>query len=380
MQPKNILALHSSSDLYGASKSFVRSVLGWKAAGHRVMVVISEPGPLSDHLVENGIEVEFMSLGIIRRKYMNISGLFNRGSRMYSAFWKLKKLIKKNSIDVVYSNTIGVLIAGFVAKYLGVRHIWHVREITLSPKWFKSAIGFLLNRLSSLVIVVSGPVRDHWGNQVSKEKIKLIYNGLNPDGYDGINYPLKRELGLDEDVLLLGMVARVNFWKGHVYFLEIFNILRQEFPQLHAVMVGDAYPGYEYIYDEINKFVSENDLTTNVHDLGYRTDINKILSGLDLFVLPSILPDPLPNTVLEGMASSLAVCGTAHGGALEMIEAGVTGEHIPWDNASDAAAKIAVILRDEALRTEMGQAGRQRVLDMFTVEAYQSEMVKVLED
>lgn len=74
----NILLLHSSSDLYGASKILLGIVHLLKKRNHRVWVVLSEAGPISSELISAGATVVYIRLGILRRKYVSPSGIINR--------------------------------------------------------------------------------------------------------------------------------------------------------------------------------------------------------------------------------------------------------------------------------------------------------------
>ena len=77
----HILLLHSSSDLYGASKIFLQTAQILKAQGHTCHVVVSANGPLVDKLKQDNIPVTVINLGIIRRKYFTPLGILNRISK-----------------------------------------------------------------------------------------------------------------------------------------------------------------------------------------------------------------------------------------------------------------------------------------------------------
>jgi len=112
----NILVLGASSDLYGGSKilSIVANILA--EGKHNPIVVISETGPLVEELAKHNVEVKIIRLGILRRKYMSISGILNRITVTRSAWKALNSLIDDRKIDLIYSNTTGVFIGAFLAK------------------------------------------------------------------------------------------------------------------------------------------------------------------------------------------------------------------------------------------------------------------------
>ncbi|RZJ80635.1 MAG: glycosyltransferase family 1 protein, partial [Flavobacterium sp.] len=132
----NILILGASSDLYGGSKilAIVANIL--QKGKHKPIVVVSEHGELIGELNRLGVEVRIVRLGILRRKYFSVPGILNRIKVNRSAWKALGKLIDEEKIDVVYSNTTGVLIGAFLAKKKNIKHIWHIHEIITKPKTF----------------------------------------------------------------------------------------------------------------------------------------------------------------------------------------------------------------------------------------------------
>ncbi|WP_200974984.1 glycosyltransferase family 4 protein [Echinicola sp. 20G] len=377
MNQETVLVLHSSTDLYGASRSLIRSVLGMKKEGIRPIVILSSEGSLADAIREEGIEVLIIRLGVIRRKYFNLQGLINRMKHMKNASNELKNLVKKYNVRLIYTNTTAVWVGAWVAKSIGLRHIWHVREIIEQPNWFKKFIEALLQKTGDLVICVSQATANNYSSGVEKNKLKVVYNGIDYLPFKQAKYDLKKEIGIDQNTVLIGMIARVHFWKGQTYFLDVAKELAKRHQNIHFVMVGDAFEGYEYLYDEIKTKIKENELVDKVTNLGYRTDIPNIMSGLDIFMLPSILPDPLPTTVLEAMAAGKPVVATAHGGATEMVLDQETGYLVPWDQANKAALVFDSLIKNEGLRMEMGRAGQKKVMDNFSIEAYMNNMGEI---
>ena len=81
----HILCLHSSSDVYGASKIFLQTIVYLQSQGHKCTVVLSSKGPLTKSLEANGVTVHIISLGVIRRKYFTPSGFYNRYQKWQQA-------------------------------------------------------------------------------------------------------------------------------------------------------------------------------------------------------------------------------------------------------------------------------------------------------
>lgn len=374
----NILILNTTSDLYGGSRilSIVASIL--KEGGHKPIVVLSEHGPLVVELERLGVEWRIVRLGILRRKYMSLSGIINRAKVTGKAWSALNKLIDEHKIDTVYSNTTGVFIGAFLAKRRKLKHIWHVHEIITKPKFFTVIMGHLLGRYADLVVVVSDAVKKHWLKHVSGAPIERIYNGINTSPFEIREGDLKQVLNIAPSELIVMMIGRVNHWKGHHYFLDIAEKLLSTRKDIHFVLAGDAFAGNEHLVEILESRISTIEHKDKIHYLGYRNDIPNLLASADLFILPSTEPDPFPTVILEAMASSKCVAATAHGGALEMIEEGRTGILIPFDNAVDASRQVESLLNAETLK-HMGALGRDRIQQLYSLEAFKGNILKMME-
>jgi glycosyltransferase involved in cell wall biosynthesis len=378
---KKILMLHSSSDLYGASKIFLNTIDVLKECSE-IVVCLSEKGPLVDEIRSRGIDLDIIELGIIRRKYFNFLGILNRLFFLLIGIIRLSHLCRKNKIDLIYSNTTAVWIGAYVAKLNRVKHVWHIHEIIKTPKKVAQFIAWNLRENSTNNICVSNEVLNYWVELQPSlmKKITLIYNGLDFSGFGVKTSKLRKELKLSSEIILIGMVARINHWKGQGYFIDIANKLLKEFSRLHFVLIGDVYPGYENYEREMYAKILKYNIQKNVTILGFRSDVKDILPDLNIFVLPSILPDPLPTTVLEAMASKCPVVATNHGGAREMVKNGETGYLIPWDNATEACSIMKNLVLDRELQKEMGQKGLHRVTDLYTIEKYKRNIHSFIEE
>ena len=111
MKNKKILILHSSNDLYGASKIFLQIIQILKNSEYEIHVVLPSKGPL-DNLINQNAHVCYHSLGVLRKMYLNPLGLINRFINNIKAIKFLSNYIKSNSIELVYTNTSTILCGG----------------------------------------------------------------------------------------------------------------------------------------------------------------------------------------------------------------------------------------------------------------------------
>ncbi|MEO6728374.1 MAG: glycosyltransferase family 4 protein, partial [Candidatus Dojkabacteria bacterium] len=219
---------------------------------------------------------------------------------------------------------------------------------------------------------------NHWKNYIEVEKISRIYNGIKTDGYNELVSNLRNELHLTLDDVIILMVGRINHWKGQSYFLDIAHELAEKFLNVKFVMVGDPYQGNEHLLNDLNEKIIKLNLTYQVINLGYRTDIQNILKGSDIFISPSILPDPFPTVVLEAMAAGLPVIATAHGGPKEMVEDKITGFLIPINDAKKATSCFIELIESKKLRIEMGHAGSNRLAQLFSLKSFERNLLEAI--
>jgi len=174
------------------------------------------------------------------------------------------------------------------------------------------------------------------------------------------------------------MIGRLNLHKGQFYFLEIAKELISANAHLKFIIVGDTFAGYEYLYEKLDNRIRSLGLEKHVLYLGYRSDVAQIMKGLDIFVLPSIKPDPFPTVVLEAMSLSKPVVATAQGGALEQVLDKVTGFHIPIDDAKKAASIMQPLLIDKEMREHFGKNGKARLEAEFTLTAFENNISQLI--
>ena len=206
----------------------------------------------------------------------------------------------------------------------------------------------------------------------------MIYNGIPYESFLKANPTLKQELGLSESSVLIGMIGRINPGKGQLFFIELADSLCKSFPEAHFVLVGDPFPGYEPILEEVKREIRDKKLETKVSYLGFREDIPEVMVSLDVFVLPSVLPDSFPTVILEAMAAGKPVVATRSGGASEMVINGETGFLIPIGNVEEGKVALEQLIQDPDLREQLGESGRTRVLNTYSLEAFEQKIINHL--
>ena len=274
-------------------------------------------------------------MGVLRKKYLNPLGLVNRFVSNIKAIKFLSNYIKIHSIDLVYTNTSTILSGGIAAKKNGISSLFHVHEIPTGNKLYEFLSGKIINRISQKVLVVSNSVKNHWQKNIDKDKIERIYNGIVFEKTDTL-----KKLDRNQDDIVITSVARIIPYKGHSYLIDIADKLVKKSIKFKFLIVGDTLPSYALYEKNVQQKVKDLGLENQIKFLGFREDISSILKKSDLFIHPTIFPDPLPTVLFESLYNDLPTVATNLGGAIEILDNGNNGLLIPYNDPKKAANLI----------------------------------------
>jgi len=334
-QKKNILLLHSSNDLYGASKIFLQLIDLFLSKDFNIHVVLPEKGKLDDFLNQKDIKVSYNELGVLRKKYLNPLGLVNRFVSNIKAIKFLSNYIKIHSIDLVYTNTSTILSGGIAANKNGVPSLFHIHEIPTGNKLYEFFSGKIINRISNKVLTVSNSVKNHWLKNINEHKIERIYNGIVFEKIDSL-----KKIDRNQADIVITSVARLIPYKGHIYLIDVANELVKKSDKFKFLIVGDTLPSYVSYEKSVKQKVKDLGLEHQIKFLGFRKDVSSILKQSDLFIHPAISPDPLPTVLFESLHNNLPTAATSLGGAIEILDNGNNGLLIPYNDSKKAANLI----------------------------------------
>jgi glycosyltransferase involved in cell wall biosynthesis len=369
---KRLLLLHSSNDLYGASKFFLQIIELLKSNGHQIHVVLPSKGPLDKMISQiKGTHVSYYSLGVLRKKYLNPLGLINRLVANIKAIKFLSKYIKDHSIDLVYTNTSTILCGGIAAKKNGIPSLFHIHEIPTGNKLYEFLSGKIINWYSSKVLTVSNSVKQHWLKYIDDKKIERIYNGIVFKKTDSII-----KLERDQDDFVITSVARLIPYKGHGYLIDVANELIKKSPKFRFLIVGDTLPSYVSYEKSVKQKVNDLGLENKIKFLGFRNDISSILKQSDLFIHTAISPDPLPTVLFESLYNDLPTVATNLGGAIEILENGSNGLLIPYDDPKKAADLINEYCSNNKLQKKHLENSKKDFKKKFSSESFNKNILK----
>jgi len=209
---------------------------------------------------------------------------------------------------------------------------------------------------------------------VDSSRVRLVYEGV----CDREPVPGGREalvaLGVPPEAPVIGNVAALTGHKDHSTLIEAMALVRRRLEGARLVIAGDGE-----LRGTLERLVRDRGLSDRVVFAGFRSDLDRVLPAFSVFCLSSHL-EGLGTSVLDAMAFSLPVVATAAGGIPEAVEDGVTGRLVPPRDPRALAAALVDVLGDERRRRALGEAGRRRFVERFTVARMVDETLRVLEE
>lgn len=344
----------------GAERALQQLVVGTSDVIDHAVVSLTTDGPIGRSLAAHGVPV---AAAAMRPTVAGAAGVF-----------RVRRLVRSTRPDVVQTWLYHAdLIGGLAARSLRIPVVWGVRQTapdTAGNKRHTRLAAALGARLSSVVparIVCNSEAArlDHVAMGYDASRMVVIPNGVDTDRFRPdieARHALRHELGLDDDMPLVGLVARFDPQKDHATFMEAAARVVAARPDVHVVLCGrDVPPASQLIAGQAGRVA----LDGHVHVLGERDDVATVTAALDVAVSSSVFGESFPNAVAEAMACGVAVVATDLPGT-----ARVAGGHALLVPAGDGTALASAVLDALATpateRRARGAAARAYIEAAFT--------------
>lgn len=291
---------------------------------------------------------------------------------------RLRGVLRRVRPDVVNAHLFrATVLAAPLARWYGARVVetYHGRE-----GWRQGRRGaFLPDRLVARfvdhVIAVSAAARAFLieGKGYRADRISVVPNGRDLSVFrpGQAREAVRKELGLDGTVPLVGVVGRLEPQKGHTYLLEAWPAVLRDFPDARLLVAGDGT-----LRRALQAQAQALGAADSVIFAGFRADVPRLLDALDVLCLPSLY-EGMPLTAIEAAAMARPVVATAVDGTPEVVADGETGRLVPPAAARPLAEALLDLLRDPARARRMGEAARARALVRFDLTRQVEETARI---
>ena len=363
-RPLRVLHIIPDLCVAGAEMKLYKLLAATKRDRFAPMVIsLRDRGGLREHIEALGIPVH--SLGI-------------RGSLPGpGSVRRLVQLVRELRPEVIHGWMYhGSLAAQFAAMFAREQPavIWSVHQSLYSfayEKWLTALVirvNALLSRASRRIVYVSKTsASQHEAIGYNKERSLVFHPGFDTEKFapsEEARLSVRRELGLDENAVLIGLIGRYHPVKDHGNFLRAAESLSRNQAHVRFVMVGK---GVDQNNASLHKLIQDRRLEDRTHLLGERADVERIMAALDV-VVSSSCSEGFPNVIGEAMSTGVPCIATAVSDLPEIV--GATGRIVPArDSAALTEGIEELISLGRAGRQALGTAARARIIERYSVES-----------
>lgn len=308
--------------------------------------------------------------------------ILRTGAALHSS-WLVKRAVERWNADLVHSNTMLTIEGALVARFLGIPHVWHVRELIGPDKPFRfwlegQTFGNFVMAHASKVIANSNATASHIAPFLPGEVLAVVPNGIDLSHFEEF-----RAAPRSHDKIVVAMVAGLQArWKKHAVFVKSSLHVDRRLPVEFRIYGHDPSEGGKksanaYI-DELHQIIAAGNVADRWTWPGYVADPRQVMSEIDILA-HSADHESFGRVIVEGMAARLPVVGANGGGVGEIVVHGKTGLLVPPDDPVAMGKAIEELARDPARRVELGNAGHARAFETYSLEACARGILAVYE-
>lgn len=336
-------------------------------AGVEWLVIFLEHGPMVEQVKSLGIDARVVESGRLRQIH-----------RFIGAVFQIAAIARRERADIIVNwMWITHISGGLAAMLAGLPAVWYQLEVPSHKTW--------LVRLATLIPAHAIITLSQDGKQAQAEiwphrPTPLVYPGVALDRFEPNALPtpeeVRRKLGLPLHGPLIGIVGRLQRWKGMHVLVQAMPKILEKYPDAHCVVVGgkhDFEPDYE---DFLKAEITNLGLKEQVIMAGLQRNIPEWVQAMDVFVHASD-KEPFGIVIIEAMALGKPVIAGDAGGPTEIITDGMNGLLTPYGDADKLAIAILRYLDEQEFAQSAGIAARQRALD-FSTQNYAENFINAI--
>jgi glycosyltransferase involved in cell wall biosynthesis len=287
---------------------------------------------------------------------------------------RIAALARRNGVRLLHATGVkGTLVARVVARLIGARTLVHVHDLN-DPGAAVSALQRLFARHTDAAVCVSQAVRELTVSRyhVRPERIRVARNGIPLQAVRhaaaGARRRVLAELDIETERPVLAIIGRMHPVKGHRAMLRMLPAIVNRCPRALLLVIGD---GPERAPCE--ELARNLGMAQHVRFLGRREDVPRLLSAIDLVLMPS-QSEGLGLAAIEALAAARPVIAFAVGGLPEVVADGVNGCLVPPGDCGAFAKAVADTLRDPRRRLSYAR-GAASSAKHFGVEAHVEQLI-----
>ena len=365
---KRILNIISDTNIGGAGRVILNYLSCADREQFETLVAVPRGSLLKEPLEQAGAQV------------LEVDGIADR-SYDRKDVGTLKELIRQVKPDLVHTH--GSLSGRIAAKRCHVPVVYSRHSAFPVPAKLRYPPGRWVNKLvnehyADRIIAVSPATAENLTDGgISPQKITIVMNGVTPltPISQAEKEKLRASLGLKENTFTLGILARIEDYKGHSDIAFAAKLLKEQGRDFRILVAGTG--AYE---EELQRRVKELGVEDVMPLLGFRSDVAALLSILDVQLNASYGTEATSIALLEGMSLGLPSIVSDYGGNPWLVKDGDNGLVFPARDSQALAGCIARLMDQPETCAHMGQRAKEVFQARFTGEVFARNVEQVYLD
>ena len=354
-----ILHVETGRHLYGGPQQVLYLIVALLERGHDCTLVCP-PG--------SGVDTAARAAAI------PVRNLFCAGDLDLPFAYRLTQFLQTSKPDLVHchSRRGADMLGGRAASFADVPAVVSRRVDNTEMRMLAALRYRPFRKIIAISETIAAVLRDH---DVDPARIAVIRSAVDTSRYDEPAEcgAFRAEFQIPDDAFVMAAAGQLIPRKGHRYLLQAVADLVHSHPPFRLILFGEGY-----LANQLRAQAASLGLGDVVQFAGFRGDLDDYMACFDLFVHPA-LAEGLGVATLKAAAAGVPVIGFAAGGLVEAVEHGETGILTAPQDVEALQDAIGTLLDDDELRDRMGQAGRLRMQNEFTIDTMADKHVALYE-
>jgi glycosyltransferase involved in cell wall biosynthesis len=367
-KPWDVLALIGSLDVGGCERHLATVYPRLKARGYDVgILTFNRGGPLEERVREAGVDVMCISRWQSRRPTRA-----ERWAGRVTAFFDFVSVFRPLNTRLVHFYLPGAYIIGGLTALAArqpnvIMSRRSLNDYQLGHPTAARIERFLHRRMRVLTANASASVSQLVEEGAPRNRTLLLQNGVDTSPFDSApgRRDVRERMALNQDTLVLVIVANLIPYKGHADLVEALGTIASQIERDWVLLVAGRDDGPR---QGLAKRADELGLSGHIRWLGPVSDVPALLRASDIGVLASH-EEGAPNSLLEYLAAGLAVVSTRVGGVTDIATDDVDALLVPPRDPPALGRAILRLMQDEPSRNRLASAGACRVRNSFSLNA-----------
>lgn len=353
-----ILNIISDSNIGGAGRCILTFLKYFDRTAFAVKVVVPRGSLLIPEISKLGIKT--IEADYIAEKSLSLNGIK-----------ELKQIIKASGCDIVHTH--GNMSGRIAGKQCGKKVVYTRHSVfPVSPKISKG-IGKKINGMVNMhyaddIIAVAEAAKENLTDSgINPKRVKVILNGVEPQkkASDETIIRLKEKYGIRDGDFTIGIMARIEEVKGHIYLIEAAEKVVSQGKRIKVLIIGMGA-----LEEKLKKIVAAKGLEDTVIFTGFIKNVNEVLSILDVQANASFGTEATSLSLLEGMSLGIPAVVSNYGGNPGVITHGENGYIFKLKDSDDMAKYIIKLLDEPETYKYMQKKSVEIFNSKFTAQIY----------